>query len=168
MKSEPIELNQTDIPDIEQIGKALYGEVWVAQLARQLKNKHGDPLPQSSLKSMRDRNNLPDYIKDQLAEIFDNRINEIKTVKARFNTELKIKHKLLELRFFGDGDIYKMVVEKIKFVEDEEVYSLIEKFMKKVNREGLIDISEATNTTLTKGHYEDKHFFFQINQLIYR
>lgn len=164
MKSKSNEVKQTDIPDIEQIGKALYGEVWVAQLTRQLKNKDGDPLPQSSLKSMRDRNNLPDYIKEQLAEIFDNRINEIKTVKARFKTETKIKQRVLELRLFRDGDIYKMVVENIKFVDDEEVYGLIEKFMKQVNREDLIDISEATNTALSKGHYEDKHVYFCIHQ----
>ena len=81
---KPNEVNKTDISDIEQIGTALYGEVWIAQLTRQLKNKHGDPLPQSSLKSMRDRNNLPDYIKFQLKEIFDNRINEINTVKSKF------------------------------------------------------------------------------------
>ena len=81
MESQSNELEQTDIPDIEQIGKALYGEVWVAQLTRQLKNKHGDPLPQSSLKSMRDRNNLPDYIRDQLRDIFDSRINELEQAK---------------------------------------------------------------------------------------
>ena len=84
MKDQVDELNQNNIPDIELIGKALYGEVWVAQLTRLLKNKNGDPLPQSSLKSMRDRNNLPDYIKFQLKEIFDNRINEINTVKSKF------------------------------------------------------------------------------------
>jgi hypothetical protein len=84
MKDQADELNQNSIPDIELIGKALYGEVWVAQLTRLLKNKNGDPLPQSSLKSMRDRNNLPDYIKFQLKEIFDNRINEINTVKSKF------------------------------------------------------------------------------------
>ncbi|MDN5626245.1 MAG: hypothetical protein L0G96_24170 [Acinetobacter sp.] len=84
MKDQADELNQNNIPDIELIGKALYGEVWVAQLTRLLKNKNGDPLPQSSLKSMRDRNNLPDYIKFQLKEIFDNRINEINTVKSKF------------------------------------------------------------------------------------
>ena len=84
MKDQADELNQNNIPDIELIGKALYGEVWVAKLTRLLKNKNGDPLPQSSLKSMRDRNNLPDYIKFQLKEIFDNRINEINTVKSKF------------------------------------------------------------------------------------
>ena len=84
MKDQADELNQNNIPDIELIGKALYGEVWVAQLTRLLKNKNGDPLPQSSLKSMRDRNNLPDYIKFQLKEIFEKRINEINTVKSKF------------------------------------------------------------------------------------
>lgn len=33
---------------------------------------------------MRDRNNLPDYIKVQLEEIFDKRIHEITAVKAQF------------------------------------------------------------------------------------
>lgn len=84
MTSQSDELNQINIPDIEQIGKALYGEVWVAQLTRQLKNKHGDPLPQSSLKTMRDRNTFPDYIKIQLEEILDNRIKEIKTIQAKY------------------------------------------------------------------------------------
>jgi hypothetical protein len=45
MKDQADELNQNNIPDIELIGKALYGEVWVAQLTRLLKNKNGDPLP---------------------------------------------------------------------------------------------------------------------------
>lgn len=159
------ELKQTDIPDIEQIGKALYGEVWVAQLTRQLKNKDGDPLPQSSLKSMRDRNNLPDYIKDQLRDIFDKRINEIVEVKERFKAEAKVRDKFLELRLFGN--IENTVFEQLRFIDDVEVYSLIEKFTKKVNREGLIDISQAANTALSKGHYQDKHFFFRIHQIKY-
>lgn len=165
MKSQSNELKQTDIPDIEQIGKALYGEVWVAQLTRQLKNKHGDPLPQSSLKSMRDRNNLPDYIKDQLRDIFDKRINEIVEVKERFKAEAKVRDKFLELRLFGN--IENTVFEQLRFIDDEEVYSLIENFTKKVNREGLIDISQAANTALSKGHYQDKHFFFRIHQIKY-
>lgn len=84
MASKSDEVIQNNIPDIELIGKALYGEVWVAQLTRLLKNMNGDPLPQSTLKSMRDRNNLPDYIKAQLEEIFDKRIHEITAVKAQF------------------------------------------------------------------------------------
>ncbi len=165
MTSQSNEQNQINIPDIEQIGKALYGEVWVAQLTRQLKNKHGDPLPQSSLKSMRDRNNLPDYIKDQLRDIFDKRINEIVEVKKRFKTEAKVRDKFLELRLFGN--IENTVFEQLRFIDDEEVYSLIESFTKKVNREGLIDISQAANTALSKGHYQDKHFFFRIHQIKY-
>ena len=117
MKSQSNEPEQTDMPDIEQIGKALYGEVWVAQLTRQLKNKHGDPLPQSSLKSMRDRNNLPDYIKDQLRDIFDKRINEIVEVKERFKAESKVRDKVLELRLFGN--IENMFVEQHRFIDDE-------------------------------------------------
>lgn len=165
MTSQSNEQNKINIPDIEQIGKALYGEVWVAQLTRQLKNKHGDPLPQSSLKSMRDRNNLPDYIKDQLRDIFDKRINEIVEVKKRFKTEAKVRDKFLELRLFGN--IENTVFEQLRFIDDEEVYSLIESFTKKVNREGLIDISQAANTALSKGHYQDKHFFFRIHQIKY-
>lgn len=165
MKSQSNELEQTDIPDIEQIGKALYGEVWVAQLTRQLKNKHGDPLPQSSLKSMRDRNNLPDYIRDQLRDIFDSRINELEQAKKRFHAEAKVRCKLLELRLFGN--IETTIVEQIKFVDDKEVYSLIEEFTKNVQREGLIDISNAASTALNNGHYEDKHFFFRIHQIKY-
>lgn len=84
MTSQADDINQNNIPEIEQIGKALFGEVWVAQLARLLKNKNGEPLPQSTLKSMRDRNNFPDYIKAQLEEIFDKRIHEITAVKAQF------------------------------------------------------------------------------------
>lgn len=165
MKTKSNEVKQTDIPDIEQIGKALYGEVWVAQLTRQLKNKHGDPLPQSSLKSMRDRNNLPDYIRDQLRDIFDSRINELEQAKKRFHGETKVRCKLLELRLFGN--IETTVVEQIKFIDDKEVYSLIEEFTKKVQREGLIDITHAASTALNNGHYQDKHFFFRIHQIIY-
>lgn len=162
---KPNEVNQTDISDIEQIGTALYGEVWIAQLTRQLKNKHGDPLPQSSLKSMRDRNNLPDYIRDQLRDIFDRRINELEKAKIKFHAEPKVRCKLLELRLFGN--IETTIVEQIKFVDDKEVYSLIEEFTKNVQREGLIDISNAASTALNNGHYEDKHFFFRIHQIKY-
>ena len=165
MKSQSNELEQTDIPDIEQIGKALYGEVWIAQLTRQLKNKHGGALPQSSLKSMRDRNNLPEYIRDQLREIFDRRINELEKAKIKFHAEPKVRCKLLELRLFGN--IETTIVEQIKFVDDKEVYSLIEEFTKNVQREGLIDISNAASTALNNGHYEDKHFFFRIHQIKY-
>lgn len=165
MKTKSNEVKQTDIPDIEQIGKALYGEVWVAQLTRQLKNKHGDPLPQSSLKSMRDRNNLPDYIRDQLRDIFDSRINELEEAKKRFHAEPKVRCKLLELRLFGN--IETTVVEQIKFIDDKDVYSLIEEFTKKVNREGLIDITHAASTALNNGHYQDNHFFFRIHQIKY-
>ena len=165
MKSQSNELEQTDIPDIEQIGTALYGEVWIAQLTRQLKNKHGGALPQSSLKSMRDRNNLPEYIRDQLTEIFDRRINELEKAKIKFHAEPKVRCKLLELRLFGN--IETTIVEQIKFVDDKEVYSLIEEFTKNVQREGLIDISNAASTALNNGHYEDKHFFFRIHQIKY-
>ncbi|MBP9786349.1 MAG: hypothetical protein KBC72_01970 [Acinetobacter sp.] len=162
---KPNEVNQTDISDIEQIGTALYGEVWIAQLTRQLKNKHGGALPQSSLKSMRDRNNLPEYIRDQLTEIFDRRINELEKAKIKFHAEPKVRCKLLELRLFGN--IETTIVEQIKFVDDKEVYSLIEEFTKNVQREGLIDISNAASTALNNGHYEDKHFFFRIHQIKY-
>lgn len=162
---KPNEVNQTDISDIEQIGTALYGEVWIAQLTRQLKNKHGGPLPQSSLKSMRDRNNLPEYIRDQLREIFDRRINELEKTKIKFHAEPKVRCKLLELRLFGNIETTK--VEQIKFVDDKEVYSLIEEFTKNVQREGLIDISNAASTALNNGHYQDKHFFFRIHQIKY-
>lgn len=162
---KPNEVNKTDISDIEQIGTALYGEVWIAQLTRQLKNKHGGALPQSSLKSMRDRNNLPEYIRDQLREIFDRRINELEKAKIKFHAEPKVRCKLLELRLFGN--IETTIVEQIKFVDDKEVYSLIEEFTKNVQREGLIDISNAASTALNNGHYEDKHFFFRIHQIIY-
>ncbi len=162
---KPNEVNQTDISDIEQIGTALYGEVWIAQLTRQLKNKHGGALPQSSLKSMRDRNNLPEYIRDQLREIFDRRINELEKAKIKFHAEPKVRCKLLELRLFGN--IETTIVEQIKFVDDKEVYSLIEEFTKNVQREGLIDISNAASTALNNGHYEDKHFFFRIHQIKY-
>lgn len=162
---KPNEVNKTDISDIEQIGTALYGEVWIAQLTRQLKNKHGGALPQSSLKSMRDRNNLPEYIRDQLTEIFDRRINELEKAKIKFHAEPKVRCKLLELRLFGN--IETTIVEQIKFVDDKEVYSLIEEFMKNVQREGLIDISNAASTALNNGHYEDKHFFFRIHQIKY-
>lgn len=165
MTSQSNEQNQINIPDIEQIGKALYGEVWVAQLTRQLKNKHGGALPQSSLKSMRDRNNLPEYIRDQLTEIFDRRINELEKAKIKFHAEPKVRCKLLELRLFGN--IETTIVEQIKFVDDKEVYSLIEEFTKNVQREGLIDISNAASTALNNGHYEDKHFFFRIHQIKY-
>lgn len=162
---KPNEVNQTDISEIEQIGTALYGEVWIAQLTRQLKNKHGGALPQSSLKSMRDRNNLPEYIRDQLTEIFDRRINELEKAKIKFHAEPKVRCKLLELRLFGN--IETTIVEQIKFVDDKEVYSLIEEFTKNVQREGLIDISNAASTALNNGHYEDKHFFFRIHQIKY-
>ena len=162
---KPNEVNQTDISDIEQIGTALYGEVWIAQLTRQLKNKHGGALPQSSLKSMRDRNNLPEYIRDQLTEIFDRRINELEKAKIKFHAEPKVRCKLLELRLFGN--IETTIVEQIKFVDDKEVYSLIEEFTKNVQREGLIDISNAASTALNNGHYQDKHFFFRIHQIKY-
>ena len=162
---KPNEVNKTDISDIEQIGTALYGEVWIAQLTRQLKNKHGGALPQSSLKSMRDRNNLPEYIRDQLREIFDRRINELEKAKIKFHAEPKVRCKLLELRLFGN--IETTIVEQIKFVDDKEVYSLIEEFTKNVQREGLIDISNAASTALNNGHYEDKHFFFRIHQIKY-
>ncbi len=162
---KPNEVNQTDISDIEQIGTALYGEVWIAQLTRQLKNKHGGALPQSSLKSMRDRNNLPEYIRDQLTEIFDRRINELEKAKIKFHAEPKVRCKLLELRLFGN--IETTIVEQIKFVDDKEVYSLIEEFTKNVQREGLIDISNAASTALNNGRYEDKHFFFRIQQIKY-
>ncbi len=162
---KPNEVNKTDISDIEQIGTALYGEVWIAQLTRQLKNKHGGALPQSSLKSMRDRNNLPEYIRDQLTEIFDRRINELEKAKIKFHAEPKVRCKLLELRLFGN--IETTIVEQIKFVDDKEVYSLIEEFTKNVQREGLIDISNAASTALNNGHYEDKHFFFRIHQIKY-
>lgn len=39
MTSQADEVNQNNIPDIELIGKALYGEVWVAQLTRLLKKQ---------------------------------------------------------------------------------------------------------------------------------
>lgn len=162
---KPNEVNKTDISDIEQIGTALYGEVWIAQLTRQLKNKHGGALPQSSLKSMRDRNNLPEYIRDQLREIFDRRINELEKAKIKFHAEPKVRCKLLELRLFGN--IETTIVEQIKFVDDKEVYSLIEEFTKNVQHEGLIDISNAASTALNNGHYEDKHFFFRIHQIKY-
>ena len=162
---KPNEVNKTDISDIEQIGTALYGEVWIAQLTRQLKNKHGGALPQSSLKSMRDRNNLPEYIRDQLREIFDRRINELEKAKIKFHAEPKVRCKLLELRLFGN--IETTIVEQIKFVDDKEVYSLIEEFTKNVQREGLIDISNAASTALNNGHYEDKHFFFRTHQIKY-
>lgn len=81
-KTEGVQLNAPS--DIEVIGKALFGEIWVAQLSRLLKNKQGDPLPQSSLKSMRDRNRLPDYILDQLQSIIDERLQEIENMKDRY------------------------------------------------------------------------------------
>lgn len=80
--AEGVQLNAPS--DIEVIGKALFGEVWVAQLARLLKNKQGNPLPQSSLKSMRDRNSLPDYIAKQLEYIIDIRLQEIREIKGKY------------------------------------------------------------------------------------
>lgn len=59
---------------LEAVGVALYGDVWVAQLSRELKNKQGRPLPQSTLKSMRDRGNTPDYIKDQIRVVVEQRL----------------------------------------------------------------------------------------------
>ncbi|MCP0917697.1 hypothetical protein MUB04_14275 [Acinetobacter indicus] len=68
--------------DIEQIGRTLYGEIWVAQLARNLVNEKGKSLPQSTLKSMRDRNNLPLYIQKQLPAIYEERLAELKTLES--------------------------------------------------------------------------------------
>lgn len=62
---------------VKDVGEALYGERWVAQLTRELKNKHGEPLSQSTLKSMRDYGILPDYIKAQLPVIIQRRRKEL-------------------------------------------------------------------------------------------
>lgn len=68
--------------DIEQIGRTLYGEIWVAQLARNLVNEKGKHLPQSTLKSMRDRNNFPLYIQKQLPAIYEERMAELKAIES--------------------------------------------------------------------------------------
>ncbi len=70
------------LKDIERIGKTLYGEVWVAQLTRKLKNEQGNPLPQSTLKSMRDRNTFPMYIQKQLPAIYEERLAELKAIES--------------------------------------------------------------------------------------
>lgn len=75
------------VSTIEQIGKTLYGEVWVAQLSRKLKNEQGKPLPQSSLKSMRDRNNFPLYIQKQLSAIYEQRMAEMKSLSSMIYTD---------------------------------------------------------------------------------
>lgn len=84
-KSEGVQLNAPS--DIEVIGRALFGDVWVAQLARLLKNKQGKTLPQSSLKSMRDRNTLPDYILVQLEIITEERVSQITEIKGKYFTK---------------------------------------------------------------------------------
>lgn len=87
-KSEGVQLNAPS--DIEVIGSGLFGEVWVAQLARLLKNKQGKPLPQSSLKSMRDRNTLPDYILVQLEIIIEERERQITEIKGKYFNKSQI------------------------------------------------------------------------------
>lgn len=73
---------------LEQVGRALYGDLWIAQLARELKNINGETLPQSTLKSMRDRGNFPDYIKRQIAVIFDQRIDELKRIRKQLQRDI--------------------------------------------------------------------------------
>lgn len=70
------------VTKIESIGRALYGDRWVAQLARELKNKDGEELPQSSLKSIRNYGTLPDYIEVQLGPLIERRVKELNEAKA--------------------------------------------------------------------------------------
>lgn len=76
------ELSESSIPIIEEIGKKLYGKIWVAQLSRKLQNEQGKPLPQSTLKSIRDRNNFPLYIQKQLPAIYEERLAELKAIES--------------------------------------------------------------------------------------
>lgn len=80
--------DQKEITKIERIGRALYGDRWVAQLARELKNMVGDPLPQSSLKSIRNYGTLPDYIEVQLGPIVERRLQELNDAKALLQEKL--------------------------------------------------------------------------------
>lgn len=80
--------DQKEITKIERIGRALYGDRWVAQLARELKNMVGDPLPQSSLKSIRNYGTLPDYIEVQLGPIIERRLQELNDAKALLQEKL--------------------------------------------------------------------------------
>lgn len=41
----------------------------------------GEPLPQSTLKSMRDRNNSPPYIQTQLQSIYEERLEKLKSLE---------------------------------------------------------------------------------------
>lgn len=86
MRIEPMrnDNQHNNISELEIIGKALYGEVWIAQLSRQLKSIDGQPLPQSTLKSMRDRHNLPEYIRTQLRSLTDKRLGELVAMKNTF------------------------------------------------------------------------------------
>lgn len=73
---------------LEALGRALYGDMWIAQLARELKNPQGEELPQSTLKSMRDRGNFPDYIKLQVAVIMDRKIEELKRISKQLKRDI--------------------------------------------------------------------------------
>ena len=71
------------LKDIERIGKALYGEVWVAQFSRKLYNAWSAPMPQSTIKSIRDRKGeIPPYIQEQLPAIYEERLAELKAIES--------------------------------------------------------------------------------------
>ncbi|WP_019520465.1 hypothetical protein [Faucicola boevrei] len=74
-------MSQKKISQIEKIGIALFGQSWMAQVARVLTNSDGKSLSRQTVQSWHNRDKVPNWALHQLLFIANQRQLEIDSIK---------------------------------------------------------------------------------------
>lgn len=68
--------------------------------------------------------------------------------------------KTLDLRFYSNNGL---IERDHKIADVQEVHDLVDQFIKYIDRDGLFDVAQATESMITTGIYENGQLMLRLN-----
>lgn len=71
-----------------------------------------------------------------------------------------VQNKTLDLRFYSDNGL---IQRNHNIADVHEVHSFVDQFIKYIDRDGLFDVTQATERMISTGFYENGQLVLRLN-----